>query len=106
VPAKQTVMRVGLPLTMELIRKSTVSFALRVDVENVPVVVAVLQAELGAEKLPAAPLRFNATLTVPVFVWHDHEVAVIAPIKFMKKLFWLSLVVSTEAVVVLSEPAM
>ena len=99
-------MRVGLPLTMELIRKSTVSFAFRVEVENVPVEVVVVQAELAAEKLPVAPLRFKATLTVPVFVWHDHVVAVIAPIKFMKKLFWLAVVVSTEAVVVLSEPAM
>ena len=53
-----------------------------------------------------AAVRFNVMLAVPVFVWHDHVVAVIAPIMFMKKLFWLSLVVSTGAVVVLSEPAM
>lgn len=89
-----------------MIRKSTVSFAFRVDVENVPVEVVVVQAELAAAKLPVAPLRFKATLTVPVFVWHDHDVAVIDPIMLMKKLFWLSLVVSTGAVVVLSEPAM
>jgi len=44
-------MRVGLPLTMELIRKSTVSFAFRVDVENVPVEVVVVQSRISSREV-------------------------------------------------------
>lgn len=90
-----------------MIRKSTVEFAARAAVENVPFVARVVpQDAIVAEKLPEPPFWFRVMLAVPVFVWQDHDVAVRAPIMFTKKLFWLSLVVRTGELVVLSVPAM
>ena len=43
-------------------------------------------------------------VTEPASTWHLAEVIVIAPIKLLKKLFWLSLVVKAEPEV-LSAPA-
>ena len=88
-----------------MIRKSTVALAASGDEVNTPFVATVgPQAIAVAKAVP--PFWVSATFAVPEFVWHDHDVAVIKPIMFTKKLFWLSLVVSTDAVVVLSEPAM
>jgi len=95
-------MRVAVAGLAVIMKFSDALAAIAVD-ESVPVTPAVLQV-IAVLFNRVAPC-WSWTVAVPKFVWHQIEVAVMVPIKLKKKLFWLSFVVSTGAVVVLSAPA-